>query len=120
MTLTTFETLSLVTTEASDSNTEEEYSIPLDISDIISICQEYNKLGWQVQHQVENILDVGVEESIKSGNLRKESLPQIRKFLNEICDNPYFGDAVSQAKDCIQLIQEYEDKYKIVHTSRAN
>ena len=35
---------------------DEEYSIPLDISDIISICREYNKLGWQIQNQVENIL----------------------------------------------------------------
>ena len=119
MTLNDFETLGLIETETSNTQ-EEEYSIPLDISDIIRICQEYNKLGWQVQHQVENILEVGVEESIKSGNVRKESLPQIRKFLNRICDNAYFGDAVSQAKDCINLIQEYEDKYKVIYTSKYN
>ena len=91
---------------------EEEFSIPLDISDIINICREYNKLGWQIQQQVENILEVGVEESIRSGNVKRESLPHIKSFLRAICGNAYFGDAVSQAHDCIKLIQEYEYKHK--------
>lgn len=91
---------------------EEEFSIPLDISDIISICREYNKLGWQIQQQIENILEVGVEESIRSGNVKQEALPHIKSFLKAICSNAYFGDAVSQAHDCIKLIQEYEEKNK--------
>lgn len=89
---------------------EEEFSIPLDISDIISICREYTKLGWQIQSQVENILEVGVEESIKSGNVKKQSLPHIKSFLLSIHQNAYFGDAASQAHDCVQLIKQYEDK----------
>src|ERR1039458_617841 len=100
--------LTLVTTP---SETEEEYSIPLDISDIISICREFNKLGWQMQNQVENILEVGVEESIRNGSVKKESLPHIKSFLLSICKNAYFGDAVSQAQDCIALIRDYEDSY---------
>lgn len=99
---------------------DDEFSIPLDISDIISICREYNKLGWQIQNQVENILEVGVEESIKSGNVRRESLPHIKNFLNRICDNAYFGDAVDQARDCIKLIAEYEEKHKITYVSKSN
>jgi hypothetical protein len=91
---------------------DEEYSIPLDISDIISICREYNKLGWQIQNQVENILEVGVEESITSGIVKRESLPHIKHFLQSICRNAYFGDAVSQAHDCINLIVEYESQHK--------
>jgi len=87
---------------------EEEYSIPLDISDIINICREYNKLGWKIQNQVENILELGVEESIKQGIVTKESLPQIKSFLKSISSNAYFGDAVSQSNDCIKLIREYE------------
>jgi hypothetical protein len=104
-------TLSLIETATVTEN-QEEYSIPLDISDILNICQEYNKLGWLIQQQVDNILEVGVEESIKSGNVKRESLPHIKSFLKAICSNPYFGDATAQAHDCINLIQEHEAKYK--------
>jgi hypothetical protein len=99
---------------------DEEYSIPLDISDIINICREYNKLGWQIQQQVENILEVGVEESIRSGNVKRESLPYIRSFLKAIISNAYFGDAVIQAQDCIVLIKEYEYKYQEVFAFTIN
>jgi hypothetical protein len=120
MTHNEFETLSLIETTSKKTSDEEEYNHPLDISDIISICQEYNKLGWKLQNQVENILEVGVEESIKSGNVRKDSLPIVKNFLRRICDNVYFGDAVSQAQDCICLIQAYEDKHKIRYVSKSN
>lgn len=100
---------------------DEEFSIPLDISDIINICREYNKLGWQIQNQVENILEVGVEESIKSGIVKQQSLPHIKSFLRAIGKNAYFGDAVDQAHDCINLILEYEDRYKVSYiNSTAN
>lgn len=110
--------LSLVSTTSEEK--EEEYSIPLDISDIITVCREFNKLGWQIQQQVENILEVGVEESIRSDHVKKESLPHIKSFLRVIGKNAYFGDAVSQAHDCIKLIQSYEDKHKIVTVSGLN
>lgn len=111
--------LTLVSTSTSNDQ-DDEYSIPLDISDIISICREYNKLGWQIQSQVENILEVGVAESIKNGIVKKESLPHIKSFLLSISKNAYFGDAVSQADDCIQLIQEYEDSYGLALVSGLN
>jgi len=101
-------------------DSEEEYSIPLDISDIINICREYNKLGWKIQNQVENILEVGVEESIKQGIVNKESLPQITSFLKSISRNAYFGDAVSQSNDCIKLIREYEHLNKIKMSPEFN
>lgn len=109
-----------LTDVSTTSSEEEEYSIPLDISDIITICREFNKLGWQIQQQVENILEVGVEEAIKSGNVKKESLPHIKSFLRCISQNAYFGDAVSQAQDCIKLIQQYEEKYKLPLVSGLN
>lgn len=96
------------------------FSIPLCIEDIINICREYNKLGWQMQNQVENILEVGVEESIKSNRVKKESLPHIKSFLRAICSNPYFGDAVSQASDCVELIAEYEERHKLSFVSQIN
>lgn len=93
---------------------EEEYSIPLDISDIINICREYNKLGWQIQNQVETILDLGIEQAIQANHVRRESLPHIKSFLRSICKNPYFGDAVDQAQECIFLIEDYEQQHKPV------
>jgi hypothetical protein len=120
MTITNeFESLTLIETETSNTK-DDEFRIPIDISDIINICREYNKLGWHVQQQVENILEVGVEESIKSGYVKKESLPLVKYFLKRISENPYFGDAVSQAHDCIKLIQEYERAHSIKYQSKAN
>ncbi len=120
MTLNEFETLSLVETTTSSDNKDEEYSIPLDISDIISICKDFNSLGWQVQTQIDNILENGVEESIRNGSVKQESLPRIKYFLRRICGNAYFGDAVSQAQDCLLLIKQYEDKYQVRYFSKAN
>lgn len=119
MTLNEFESLELIETSTSEDK-DEEFSIPLDISDIISICKDFNSLGWQIQQQVENILEVGVEESIKSGFVKKESLPRIKHFLRRICDNAYFGDAVSQAQDCIELIHNYEETHNIKRVSNYN
>lgn len=102
------------------SSTDEEYSIPLNISEIIFICKEFNKLGINLQNQVENLLEFGVEESIKNGFVKQQSLPLIKNFLNLICENQYFGDAASQAKDCIKLINAFEDKYKIIYCSKSN
>jgi hypothetical protein len=105
----------------SSTPNDEEYSIPLDISDIINICREFNKLGGQMQNQVENILEVGVQESIKSGIVKQQSLPYIKSFLRAIERNAYFGDAVSQAHDCVELIVEFEEKNKVADkTSLAN
>jgi hypothetical protein len=109
--------LTLVSSTNSPDKKEEEYSIPLDISDIINICREFNKLGWQIQNQVENILEVGVEEAINNGYVKRHSLPHIKNFLKSICKNPYFGDAISQAEDCICLINEYENSHKLAVNS---
>lgn len=94
-----------------NQNNEEIYDIPLDISDIINICREYNKLGWHIQSQIENILEVGVEESIKTGLVKKSSLPHIKQFLKAITSNSYFGDAVSQSEECLSLINDYESRF---------
>jgi len=107
--------LKVLTLTSSTPNNEkdDEYSIPLCLDDLINVCKEYTKLGWQVQSQVENILEVGVEESIKSGVVQHVALSHIKSFLLSINKNPYFGDASSQADDCIKLIQRYEETNKI-------
>lgn len=119
--MTINELKALTLTEIKNSNDQdEEFNIPIDISDIISICREYNKLGWQIQQQVENILEVGIEESIKTGYVKRESLPLIKDFLRQVSNNPYFGDAVSQAHDVIKMIQKYERDHSIVYASKCN
>jgi hypothetical protein len=97
-----------------DNNIDEEYSIPLDISDIITICKEYNTLGYNIQDQVNYILELGVEKSLKLNLVKQESLPHIKEFLRKIFNNPYFGDATLQAKECIYLIDLYYDNNKAV------
>jgi len=109
-----------VSTPTPTHEKEDEYSIPIDISDIINICREFTKLTWQMQNQIDSILEMGVEESIKSGAVQRISLPHIKSFLMRICDNAYFGDAVSQSSDCIRLIQQYEETHKISAIPRYN
>ena len=116
MSINELNTLSVIET----NNQDEELDIPIDLSDIISICREYNKLGWQIQQQVENILEIGVEEAIKSGYVKQQSLPLIKSFLKAVSQNPYFGDATSQANDCILLIQQYEKVNNIRYESKSN
>lgn len=90
------------------TTTEEEFEIPIDLSDILTVCKEYNKLGWKIQNQVENLLELGIDEAVKKGIVKVESLPHIKDFLNSICDNAYFGDAADQANECIALIDHFE------------
>lgn len=92
-----------------NESTEETFSNPIDISDIISVCKEYSKLGWKVQSQVECIMEIGIDEAIKSNAVTVASLPHIKDFLQQISQNPYFGDACDQAVDCIHLIDMFED-----------
>ena len=96
-------------------NETEEFSIPLHINDILSICQDFAML--KIQYQIEDILEYGVEDSIKNSLVKQDSLPHIKCFLQKICKNPYFGDATTQAEDCLALISSYEDKYKIRYCS---
>lgn len=120
MTVNEFQNLTVSDTESSNHEQDEEYNIPIDITDIIAICQEFNRLGWKIQQQVENLLEVGVEESIKTGYVEKESLPLIKSFLNAVSRNAYFGDAVNQSNDCIKIIQQYEKRNNITYNLKYN
>jgi hypothetical protein len=100
-----------VSTSVNLTTNNDEYDNPIDISDILYICREYNKLGWQIQDQVANIIEAGVDESIKSGMIQRAALPHIRNFLEQIVRNAYFGDATKQAEECINLIKNFQDKH---------
>ena len=116
--LNEFGTLSVV--ETLTSNNKDEFSIPLCMNDIISICKDFNSLGWQIQNQIESILEIGLEESIKSQYVKQESLPHIKFFLQQVVKNVYFGDASGQAQDCLNVIQQYEYKYDVSYVSKSN
>jgi hypothetical protein len=105
MTAHELKNLVLVSTTPNENN--DEYNIPLDITDIISICREFNKLGWQIQSQVENILEIGVEESIKTGKVKQSSLHHIKSFFKAVHNNPYFGDSSLQSQDIIYQIDNF-------------
>lgn len=104
--------LKLKDLDFSFANEEEEFEIPLDIEDIITVCQEYGKLGWGLQNQVETVLKVGIAEAIESGQVKKESLPHIKEFLQQIVRGICVGDAAKQAADCIQHIDQYQQTHK--------
>jgi hypothetical protein len=93
------------------SSSSEELSLPLDMSDILSACKDYSKLGWQIQNQIEEILDLGVEEAMMAGLVSATSLPHIREFLKQIAANPLWEEAGYQANEAIGKIDEYLEKY---------
>ena len=95
------------------TNEDSDFSIPLCIDDIINICQDFSKLGYSAQAQIDAILIMGVEEAISSGKVKQEYLPHIKFFFGRIIDNPYFGEASDQASDCLRSIEEFEEKHKI-------
>ena len=89
---------------------EEMFDIPLNLSDILSICKEYSKLGYNMQHQIDSILDIGIEESILYNIVSKESLVHIKNFLEQIIDNVYFGAAIDEAAATLMVIEDFESK----------
>lgn len=113
MTAHELEDLTLLVSQTS-SEADKGYDNPLDISDIINICKEFNKLGSQIQNHIENILELGVEESIKIGHVKPQSLPHIKHFLLKICENAYFGEAIDQAQECVFLIENYQENNNFI------
>lgn len=99
---------------------EDEFETPIDISDIITVCKEYSRLGWQIQNQIERITESGIEESLKSGTVKVASLPIIKHFLMTVSENPLFGDAVAQAEETIALIEIFEMNHPELTKALAN
>lgn len=106
--------LKLKDLDFSFENEEEEFEIPLDIEDIMLICREYSKLGWNLQSQIEAILAVGVETALKTGQATRDALPHIKDFLQQIINGVCVGNAAIQAIECIDLINHYQTTHKQV------
>lgn len=95
-------------TSAKKAVDDDNFEIPMNISDILEVCKEYSRLGWQIQNQIEYISEMGIEESLKNGKVKIASLPLIKNFLKAVSQNPLFGDATEQADECVALIENYE------------
>ncbi len=89
-------------------NEQKDESSPLDISEIMQICREFSNLGFNIQNQIEYILENGILTSLSDGKINKSHLPFIKQFLLLIKDNFYFGDASYQASDIIDEISKIE------------
>ena len=98
----------------------ETFSTPINISDIISVCKDYNKLGWNIQNQMETIMEAGIKESINNGIISVSALPFIKDFLQGICENPYFGEATDQAYECIMMIELFEYEHPALFKTISN
>jgi hypothetical protein len=96
--------------QAATSN--DDFSIPLCMDDIISICKDFSQLGNQVQTKIEDMLELGVEEAIGSGKVDQKYLPYVKFFLSKITENPFFGEARDQAQDCLRSIYLFETTHK--------
>lgn len=105
--------------QTTESN-EDEFQTPIDISDILSVCKEYSRLGWQIQNQVEYIAENGVDDALKTGTVKVNSLPLVKNFLKVVRDNPLFGDAADQADECVALIEIYEMNHPELYRVKSN
>jgi hypothetical protein len=85
----------------------EELDIPLDISDIIEICQEYNALGFQLQSNLQSILEDGVEVSIASGKINPKFVPFLIGFFDKVSKNVYLGDSAFQARQLVEGLKRW-------------
>lgn len=73
----------------------------MDINLIISICKRYNKMGWSVQEQLDQILE-GAPLEDQNGN----ALEMIRRFLDFL-------------PDCLEAIQLAEQIADFLHPDQA-
>lgn len=96
-----------------------EADIPLDISDILTVCKNYAVLGINIQQQIECIMEMGIDEAVSSGKVKIEVLPHIRQFLKSITDY-FLGDAVDQSFAVIMMIDDFEAKNQHLLYKQAN
>jgi hypothetical protein len=92
-------------TAIKDSIIEEEFSIPLNVSEILDICQKFSSLGYSIQNQIIAVTELGVEEAVETGLVKKESLPFIEEFLTSLTKNAYFGDAATEAQEYLFMLK---------------
>lgn len=89
---------------------ESASSAAVDLTDILEVCKQYTVLGWTIQHQIECLIENGVEEAVNSGKVNSQVLPHVREFLKSITERLINTDVVDQAYAVIMMIDHYEMK----------
>lgn len=87
----------------------------MDISSVLEICKAYNKLGWAMQDQLNDIAESGgeLENLIEEGKLNPNALYYINEFLQKVEDNiPYNESGYSEIGFIRVRIQEFLEKNK--------
>lgn len=92
-------------------------SNPIDISEIFEICKEYSSLGFQIQNEIDFILENGFDEAIKKKKINNYNFHIMKDFFSKISKMYYLGDAAIQAEDFIKEIDSYELKIKRVNVN---
>jgi hypothetical protein len=97
---------------------QDTLDIPIDLSDLIALCEAYSQMTRGMQQQANDLIELGIEDALKTKAVSTSSLPHIKAFLQQVQRNPLFGDAVAQAQEAIWLIEEWQMAHPI--TSAAN
>ena len=88
---------------------EDPFNTPISTFDILAICREYSKLGYQMQQQVETLTELGIQDAINSRAISAAALPHIKFFYQQVIRNPLFGDAVDQAAEIVRAIEDWQE-----------
>lgn len=96
--------------KSDDFISDDEFSNPIDISDLLDICKEYSNSGSKIQSHIQRIYDEGFEYAVQF--MEPESLPFIKSYFEKISKNPLFGDACCQANDIVLRINQHYVKIK--------
>lgn len=56
----------------------------MELYDLIQLCKKYSRMGWAVQQQLDNILDMGLAAAIEEGKVNPNALDIIREFLGDV------------------------------------
>jgi len=56
----------------------------MELYDLIQLCKKYSHMGWAVQQQLDNILDVGLAAAIEEGKVNPNALNLVKDFLGDV------------------------------------
>jgi hypothetical protein len=76
----------------------------MDLTTILDICKEYNRLGWAVQEQLEKVIDDSdnIKEMVEDGKLNPNALKYIKTFLENIAD--LTGDETGEVELILEMM----------------
>jgi len=95
----------MINNSCDDSKKDDEFDIPLDISDFIDICKIYSKMG-DYQYFIDELAETKQVESVPVS-----VLPMMISFFEKLSQNPYFGDAATVSREFSNKLKKYLKQY---------